>query len=279
MNTPKATGYLRTIQRVTGPVYYAHVRLPDGGRLQRRLGHVWKMRSRPPAGYLSRGQAEAKLAAILTGQDPDVNVKPTRCTFGQACRDWLAYIEHDRKRRPSTLSDYRNVVRHYLLPAFGAETPVEAITTADVDAYRQRNVAEGRLSDRTINKTLVLLHGIFKRAQREHGLASNPAATAERQPYRRSGDFDVLDAAEVGQLSVAAENAQDGAMFTTAAFTGLRLGELLALRWVDVDFLPPARARAPQLRPRNRGHPEVGAGPVGAADRSGCPCPRQPLPA
>jgi len=124
----------------------------------------------------------------------------------------------------------------YLLPAFGEDTTIEDITTADVDAYRSGLVAGGRLSDRTINKTLVLLHGIFKRAEREHGLAGNPVAGAERQPYRRSGDFQVLDAAEVAQLASAAESAQDAALFTVAAFTGLRLGELLALRWTDVDF-------------------------------------------
>ena len=58
MSTAKATGYLNTLQRKGGPVCYAHVRLPDGTRLQRRLGRAWMMRSRPPAGYLTRGQAE-----------------------------------------------------------------------------------------------------------------------------------------------------------------------------------------------------------------------------
>jgi integrase len=236
MSTAKTTGYLHVIQRKDGPVYYAHVRLPDGSRLQRRLGPVWAKRSRPPEGHLTRAQAEGRLAAILTGQDPAVNVTPTGSTFGQACDDWLSYIEHDRKRRPSTVRDYRNTVRCYLLPAFGESTAIEAVTVAHVDAYRARLVAEKRLSDRTINKSLVLLHGIFKRAQRVHGLPANPVAGAERQPYRRSGDFQVLDAAEVSQLATAAETPQDSAMFTIAAFTGLRLGELLALRWMDVDF-------------------------------------------
>lgn len=224
MSKPKATGHLTTLERKGGPVYYAHVRLPDGARLQRRLGRVWAKRSRPPAGYLIRSQAGARLAAILAGQDPTVNVAPLHLTFGQACDDWLAYIEHDRKRRPSTVRDYRLTTRCYLRPAFGEDTPVESITVADVDPYRARHVAEGRLSDRTINKSLVLLHGIFKRAQRVHGLAANPAAGAERQPYRRSGDFQVLDPSEVAQLAGAAANPQDAAMFTVAAFTGLRLG-------------------------------------------------------
>jgi len=49
----------------------------------------------------------------------------------------LRYIEHDRDRRPSTVGDYRNTVRCHLLPAFGADTPVAAITTDDIHAFRE----------------------------------------------------------------------------------------------------------------------------------------------
>jgi hypothetical protein len=48
-----ATGYVRTIDRKTGPVYYAKLKLPDGTQPQRRLGRVWTKRTRPPAGHLT----------------------------------------------------------------------------------------------------------------------------------------------------------------------------------------------------------------------------------
>jgi len=236
MSSTQPTGYLNVIQRKGGPVYYAHVRLPDGTRVQRRLGRLWSKRSRPPEGYLTRGMAEARLAAILAGEDLAVNIAPIRLTFGQAASEWLDYVEHDRKRRKSTVRGYRNIVDGSLLAAFGDSTPLESITTADVDRYRAGLVADGKLAAATINRRLVALHAIFKRAVRQHGLPSNPVEAAERQPQRRSGDFRVLDPGEVALLASNAENAQDAVLYTVAAFTGLRLGELLALRWTDIDF-------------------------------------------
>jgi integrase len=95
---------------------------------------------------------------------------------------------------------------------------------------------EGRLSRRSIQKILVLLHGVLKRAKRKKWIASNPAEDAERVTVARSGDFAVLTPEEVEALARAASCEQDAAIFIVAAFTGLRLGELRGLRWADVDF-------------------------------------------
>jgi len=83
---------------------------------------------------------------------------------------------------------------------------------------------------------LVILQGIFRRAQRHWGLTVNPAVGIERQPVRRSGEFRVLSPEQVHALARAAASEQDAAIYTTAAFAGLRLGEVRALRWRDVDF-------------------------------------------
>ena len=238
-NDGRATGFVRIVERADGEVFYAQIRTADGRRLQRRLGRVWAKRSRPPKDHLTRAQAEARLQEMLDGKDASVPVEvPPEAmpTFGQAGREWLAYIENDRKRRRSTVQDYRRELERVLVPEFGEDTPLDEIDTARIDAFRAKLVAEGRLSARTINKRLAQLHAIFKRAQRVHGLALNPVAGAERQPHRRSGDFTALTAPEVAALAVSAASAQDAALFEVAAFTGLRLGELRGLLWADVDW-------------------------------------------
>lgn len=235
MSTAKPTGYVRTIERRGGPVYYAKLKLPDGSQPQRRLGKVWTKRTRPPEGYLTAGMAQARLDAMLNGHDPMVNIAPSRVTFAQACDEWLRYVEFDKERARSTVRDYRNVVRCYLLPAFGESTPVESITTRDIDAFRDGLLV--KVSRRTTQKVMVLLHGVFKRAVRKGWVTANPAEHAEKVNVTYSGEFNVLEPEHVHAVARNTSSDLLAALFTVGAFTGLRCpGEVRALRWGHVDF-------------------------------------------
>ena len=216
-------------------VFYAKLKLPDGSQPQRRLGKVWTKRTRPPDGYLTRGMAEARLQAILDGDDPLVNIAPSHVTFGQACDELLRYLEHNRQRKRSTIGDARSTIKVHLLPAFGESTRVENITTADVDLLRERLLG-GKLAHRTVQKVMILLHGILARAKRKGWIAVNPAENAKKVTVRRSEEFNVLTVEQVYAVARVAPDDLLAALFTVAAFTGLRQGELLALRWRHVDF-------------------------------------------
>jgi integrase len=232
----KPTGYVRVIERKGGPVAYAKLKLPDGTQPCPRLGKVWTKRTRPPAGYLTRGMAEARLRAILDGDDPLVNITPSHVTFREACDEHLRYLEHDRQRKRSTIGDARSTIKVHLLPAIGEFTPVENITTADVDLLRERLLG-GKLAHRTVQKVMILLHGILARAKRKGWITVNPAENAEKVTVRRCEEFNVLSVEQVDAVARAASDDLLAALFTVAAFTGLRQGELLALRWRHVDFV------------------------------------------
>lgn len=174
---------------------------------------------------------------------PAVEPEEQDPTFLQFAFEWY----HDNKGgwRERTRVDYQWQLSHHLLPYFG-KLRLSEITPREIDRYTAAKVREGQLSAVSINKTLTRLGQVLKRAKRWGLIDRNPVEDAERLKATRPAPV-WLDRAEhiealldaAGELDKAARrdrrHVPRRAMLATLVFAGLRIGEMLELRWRDVD--------------------------------------------
>lgn len=155
-------------------------------------------------------------------------------TFGTICDECLSYAENVRKVRRSTLTGYRKEIDRVLIPEFGRDTPAEDITTVRIEDWQEDRLGDDVKAD-TVNHNVGCLRRIYRRARKTHGIG-NPAAEVENVPVKRSDDYMVLAPDEVVAVAAKATGMQDRVIVTVAAFRGLRLSGLRALRWRDVRW-------------------------------------------
>lgn len=206
---------------------------------------------RPEDGW-TRERAETELRHVLADVErgiwqphaPEPVAAPAEVpTFHEFASEWLA--ARAPELRETTLADYRWRLTHHLLPFF-ARHNLREITVEEVDRYRAAKVKAGELGGESINKTLVLLGAILEVAV-EYGHIDRNAAKGKRRRVRVSRPAAVyLDSAQhIAALLEAASDLDSRKeartfgrrpLIAALVFAGLRVGELSALRWRDVDL-------------------------------------------
>ena len=240
-----------------GGVWYAKWR-DATGQHEKRLGKDWSASGRPAPGFLREKDAQAALDAILVDARRGAAAQGrTGVTFKDLAEEWYSSGKLKRDWSPGTQRDYRSVLDYHLIANFGA-LRIESISSARIERWRDERVRDHDLSRRLANKLLAILHGIFEYAVRKHGLLRNPVKDVEK--LRESYDaarFDFYSPEEVRELVAKAGDSQDGVLYLTAAFSGLRRGELIGLLWEDVDFENHSIRVWETVTLRERGLPEV----------------------
>jgi integrase len=185
---------------------------------------------------LTRAQAERELRRAM--QHHMAAPVTERLTVQEAGDRLIVHLEA-LGRRPSTIEDYKSHLRVHLAPFFG-NAALDRIEPTDVEQFMAAKHREGKARKSTANY-VGLLNSIFTFAEKRGWCARNPVRRVDR-PRLHSGDARIrfLTPADIEALLRAVPGddvgVTDRVMYLTAATTGLRQGELLALRWQDIDW-------------------------------------------
>jgi integrase len=178
--------------------------------------------------YATRPEAERALRHRLTDSDRNGWQDPRRSsvTVAEYAEAWL----RDRPLRPRTRETYESSLRLHILPTLGRR-PLDKLTPAIVRAWHAEVLRVGPTPAR---QSYALLHAIMRTAVEDDALAKNPcrikgAGTA------RSKERSLLAPSQVAELA-AEMPAHLRVLVTTAFLAHLRLGEVLGLRWSDIDL-------------------------------------------
>jgi len=220
--------------------WYAKVRV-NGRQVKRVLGPKRPVGTREG---LTKTQAEARLSALILELETGPPQPVQRHSVAEVGRAYLAHLTTVGRRR-STLMEYESFLRVHLAPFFG-QVAIDKIEREQVEAFAAAKLEEGK-APKSVSNYLGLLHSLFEFARKRGWASANPCKEVE-QPRKAEADPDVrfLDDVELEELlrsvPTGGLGAVDRLIYLTAAMTGLRQGELLGLRWRDVDW-PAGRIR------------------------------------
>ncbi|MEW6047865.1 MAG: tyrosine-type recombinase/integrase [Bacillota bacterium] len=187
----------------------------------------------------AKREAEQELARLLVEYEQGTQVQPSRMTVAEYLRRWLQdYCSVNL--RPRTYQGYRMYVERHLIPNLG-QIELGKLLPMHLQSFYSKALREGRLDGKggLSPRSVQLIHRILHEAL-DHAvkwqLVPRNVADAVEAPRPRRPEMKALDPAGVRALLKAAEGHPDEVLIHLAIFTGLRRGELLALRWEDVDL-------------------------------------------
>lgn len=223
-----------TVRRVRPGVYRAWARYRDFDGQTRRVSATGS----------TKGAAERALREMLADRDVPMGEELTsEIRLSALAEYWLEHLHREQRIEASTIREYRRIVEHVVLPALG-EVRLRELTTGRLDRFlltvRETSVSRQR-------KAKVVVGLMLDLAVRHDALAVNPIRSTSKV-RRPKTETRALTRLEVGELREVVRRWTLGTkpgprptndmadIVDLMLGTGCRIGEILALRWSDIDI-------------------------------------------
>jgi integrase len=206
----------------------------DGQQVKRRIGPKRAVGTRDG---LTKTQAEAELRRMMA-EVGALRARGERVTVAEAGEALIA-ARRSAGRKRSTIEGYESILGQHVVSFFGSRA-VDRIRRPDVEAFAASLERKGLAANSRIN-TLNLLGATFELAVRRGWAVTNPIRGVDR-PRGGAADPDIryLTMEEVEAVLRAVPDDElgrvEGVLYVAAVMTGMRRGELLGLRWGDIDW-------------------------------------------
>jgi integrase len=198
----------------------------------------WIKSDARPDGY-TLTQAKAERERLRVDVRAGSSVTPTRATFSEVADDFLELFESlvtAGERSEQTLDLYRSRIERYLRPRLG-RLPIQQVRAQHIASLLAELRASGKAAW-TVKGVYTLIGGVFNHALARGLVSESPLkrlSRAERPRVRNASKPRVLTHHELSRL-LAHTSDTYRPIVATALFSGMRLSELLGLRWLDIDF-------------------------------------------
>jgi integrase len=185
----------------------------------------------------TRQEVATKLAKALSDREGDLTLDAGRLTVGEWMDRWLEEclkpLVKAGKMVHSTYVRYEGIANNHLKPVLG-HRKLKMLTRAEVRRlYIEKSMT---LSARSVDYIHTTLQKALEQAIRDDLLSRNVASGERPRSNRNQREAKALSPIQVRALLTAASGERNEALYIVAVHTGLRQGELLGLKWPDVDL-------------------------------------------